>query len=170
MTLLTKEDRENLLTEYKQLHDENWRRGNAIWIVNSILITGSLLVAFQSNISNFPAPLASLLLVIIALISTATGNHVTGITYQKIAEIRKKVGMTESTKMYQLKIQGKPWHILRTNAAYLLFISLIGTYIQLLLEDYYLSLALILFGIILLVIKEVYLHLERTKEDKKLSR
>ena len=47
---MTKEERENLIIEYKHMHDDNWQRGHGIWLVNSILITGSLIVAFQSVI------------------------------------------------------------------------------------------------------------------------
>ena len=163
MTLLRDEDREILLVEYKQLNDENWRRGNAIWLVNSILITGSVLIAFQSNVKDFPAPLASLLLVVIALILTATGNKVTRITYKRIEKIRKILGLPETTRIYHEEMEGKPWYLLRINAVYMLFIFLISTYLYLLLQDYYISLISLVFGFLLLIIKEVYLLSKRSK-------
>ena len=132
MDFLTKEERENLIIEYKQLHDENWQRGQAIWIVNSILITGSLIVAFQTNIKGFPTSLASFVLVFVATILHATGNKVTSITYKQMEKIRKKLGMTESSTMYRSKIQGKWWHTVRVSAAYVLFIFLMAVYILLL--------------------------------------
>ena len=132
MDFLTKEERENLIIEYKQLHDENWHRGQAIWIVNSILIAGSLIAAFQTNIGGFPTSLVSFVLVFVATILHATGNKVTSITYKQMEEIRKKLGMTESSTMYRSKIQGKWWHTVRVSAAYVLFIFLMAVYILLL--------------------------------------
>jgi hypothetical protein len=135
MDLLTKEDRENLIIEYKQLHDENWQRGHAIWVVNSILITGSLIAAFQTNNANFPTPIVSLMLIVIVTILHATGDKVTSITYKQMEEIRKKLGMTESSMMYKSKIQGKWWHTTRRSAAYILFIFLMAVYILLLFDS-----------------------------------
>ena len=135
MDFLTKEERENLIIEYKHLHDENWQRGNAIWVVNSILITGSLIAAFQTNNANFPTPVVSILLMAIATILHATGDKVTSITYKQMEEIRKKLGLTESSSMYRSKIQGKWWHTARRSAAYVLFIFLIAVYILLLFNN-----------------------------------
>ena len=135
MDFLTEEERENLILEYKQMHDENWRRGQNIWLVNSILITGSLFVAFQTTIGGFPTSSVSLVLVIVAAILHATGNKVTSITYKQMAEIRKKLGMTETTAMYESEIKGKWWHILRVNTAYILFILLMAFYILLLFNN-----------------------------------
>ena len=132
MDFLSKEERENLIIEYKHLHDENWQRGHAIWVVNSILITGSLIAAFQTNNANFPTPVVSLMSVVIATILHATGDKVTSITYKQMEEIRKKLGMTESSIMYRSKIQGKWWHTVRVSAAYVLFIFLMAVYILLL--------------------------------------
>jgi hypothetical protein len=132
MDFLTKEERENLIIEYKQLHDENWHRGQVIWIVNSILITASLIAAFQTNIGGFPTSLVSFVLVFVATILHATGNKVTSITYKQMEEIRKKLGMTESSTMFKSQIQGKLWHTVRVSAAYVLFIFLMAVYILLL--------------------------------------
>jgi hypothetical protein len=132
MEFLTKEERENLIIEYKHLHDENWQRGHAVWVVNSILIIGSLIAAFQTNNANFPTPIVSLMLIVIATILHATGDKVTSITYNQMEEIRKKLGMTETTTMYKSRIQGKWWHTVRVSAAYVLFVFLMGVYILLL--------------------------------------
>jgi hypothetical protein len=132
MEFLTKEERENLIIEYKHLHDENWQRGHAVWVVNSILIIGSLITAFQTNNVNFPTPIVSLMLIVIATILHATGDKVTSITYNQMEEIRKKLGMTETTTMYKSRIQGKWWHTVRVSAAYVLFVFLMGVYILLL--------------------------------------
>ena len=132
MDFLTKEERVNLIIEYRHLHDENWQRGNAIWVVNSILITGSLIPAFQTNSVNFPTPIVSLMLIVIATILHATGDKVTSITYKQMEEIRKKLGMTETTTVYKSKIQRKWWHYIRLSSAYVVFIFLMGVYILLL--------------------------------------
>ncbi len=132
MDLLTKEERENLIIEYKHMHDDNWQRGQGIWLVNSILVAGSLIVAFQSVIERLLAYIVALALVIVAFIIQATAGRVTSITYRKMEEIRKKLGMTETTKMYETEIRGKWWYIIRTYAAYALFLFLIIIYILLL--------------------------------------
>jgi hypothetical protein len=134
MDFLTNEDRENLIIEHKQLHDENWKRGQATWIVNSILIAGSLIVAFQTNISG-PTSLLSLVLVFVATILHATGNKITSITNKKMEEIEKKLGMSESSTMFKSQIKGKWWHTIRVNAAYALFIFLMAVYILLLFNN-----------------------------------
>ena len=136
MDFLTKEEKENLIIEYKHMHDENWQRGKVIWIVNSILITGSLIAAFQASNTSFPTPAVSLILIVIALVLHATGDKVTSITYKQMEEMRKKLGMTESSIMYRSKIQGKWWHTVRKSAAYILFIFLMVVYILLLFKSF----------------------------------
>lgn len=132
MDLLNKEERENLIIEYKHMHDDNWQRGRGIWLVNSIIVAGSLIVAFQSVIERLLAYIVALALVIVAFIIQVTAGRVTSITYRKMEEIRKKLGMTETTKMYETEIRGKYWYIIRTYAAYALFLFLIIIYILLL--------------------------------------
>jgi len=135
MDFLTKEERENLITEYKHMHDDNWQRGHGIWLVNSILVAGSLIVAFQSVTEKSLAYVAALLLVIVAFIIQVTAGRVTSITHKKMKEIRKKLGMTETTKMYESEIQDKWWYFLRTKAAYALFFFLMAVYIFLLFSN-----------------------------------
>jgi len=105
MVLFTEEDRENLLIEYKHLHDENWRRGQNVWLVNSILITGSLIAAFQPTIQNFPTPIVSLILVIIALILNLTTDKVTLICYERMNEIGCKLGIEGPKKCMNLRLK-----------------------------------------------------------------
>lgn len=167
MEFMTKEDRENLLTEYKYMHDDNWQRGQGIWLVSSILITGSLIVAFQSTMVGFPAPAVSLLLVVIAGIIQVTAGHVTSLTYEKMKEIRQKLGMTETEELYRSKIAGKWWHIIRINAAYALFILLTGVYLFLLTKDFYFSLIVCSIGFIALFVKETFSHLKRAIEKSR---
>jgi hypothetical protein len=42
--------RQNLIIEYKHMHDDNWQRGHGNWLVSTILVTGSLIVAFTVEI------------------------------------------------------------------------------------------------------------------------
>jgi len=135
MDFLTKDERENLIIEYKHMHDDNWQRGHGIWLVNSILITGSLIVAFQSVTDKSLAYSVALVLVIVAFILQITAGTVTSITYKKMKKIRKKLGMTETTRMYESEIQGKWWYFLRTKVAYFLFFFLMAVYIHLLFND-----------------------------------
>lgn len=135
MDFLTKEERENLIIEYKHMHDDNWQRGNGIWLVNSILVTGSLIVAFQSTGDKSLTYIVAIALVITATIIQITAGRARSITYKKMVQIRKKLGMTETTKMYESEIQGKWWYVLRTKAAYALFLFLMVIYIFLLFSD-----------------------------------
>lgn len=135
MDFLTKEERENLITEYKHMHDDNWQRGHGIWLVNSILVTGSLIVAFQSVIERSLACIVALLLVVVAFIIQVTAGRITSITHRKMEEIGKRLGMTETARMYKTEIQGKWWYFLRTKIVYFLFFFLMIVYILLLFND-----------------------------------
>ena len=166
MDLLTKEERENLIIEYKHMHDDNWQRGHGIWLVNSILVTGSLLIAFQTSGERNLAYLASLVLILTAMVIQVTAGKVTSETYEKMREIRKQLGLTETEELYRSRIVGKWWYIIRTNAAYVLFIFLIGFYLFLLREDYYLTLIVYCTGFIILLIKEMYFLSRRVTEKE----
>ena len=167
MDLLSEEDRENLVIEYKHLHDDNWQRGHGIWLVNSIFVAGSLIVAFQTGSEKSLAYLASLFLVITATIIQATAGKVTSITYKKMEQIRRKLGMTETTEMYKTKIQGKWWYLLRTNAAYALYIFLMSAYLFLLLNSLILSLGVFLAGLVVLIFNEILASFRRAIEEEK---
>lgn len=156
MDLLTKEERENLIIEYKHMHDDNWQRGHSIWLVNSILITGSLIVAFQNSFLSFPTPSMSLVLVIIAAILHATGNKVTEITYKRMEEIREMLGINGPTEMYRTHIKGKWWYVMRVNAYFILSISLGSVYLFLWVEDFYLTIIFLSVSLILLLIGNLY--------------
>ena len=135
MDFLTEEERENLKIEYKHMHDDNWQRKKGICIVNSILVTGSLIVAFQSVSHKSLAYMVALALMITATIIQITAGRARSITYRKMVQIRKRLGMTETTKMYESEIQGKWWYVLRTKVAYVLFLFLMVIYIFLLFND-----------------------------------
>jgi len=165
MEFLTEDDRENLIIAYKHLHEENRLRGHAIWVGNSILITGSLIIAFQSYPHTFPVPLVSLALVAISAILHLTGQKITAITYKRMKQIGTRLGITEPAEMYESEIQGKWWHVARINSPYVLFILLIGVYIFLQFNNQYLLLISYLTGFIILLIKKVHAHLARLIEE-----
>jgi hypothetical protein len=135
MSFLSERERSILILEYKTLHKENWDRGRNVWVVNSILIAGSLLISFQSQIDGFPKPIVSLLLVIIAFGMNATSNEVNKITYERMENIRELLEMTGPTKMYR-KIRRKWWYPLRSNLPYLLYLVLASTYLFIIVRTY----------------------------------
>ncbi len=113
MKFLTKEDRENLFAEYNQLHEEIRERNNRIWIIDSILVTGSLLVTFQSEITSYLLPFVSLVMVLITLFHHYTGCHVNSINNQTLREIRPDLGLTRTNIMYESKMREKSWFFFR---------------------------------------------------------
>lgn len=166
MDLLTEEDRQNLLLEYKHMHDENWERGHGIWLVNSILITGSLLIAFQATDGQSFAYFVSLVLVIAATTLQITTGKETSITYKKMKEIRVRLGMTETTKMYESEMRGKWWYIIRTNTAYVLFVFLMSAYLFLWVNRLILSIGVLSAGIIILIVNEIVSFVRREAEKR----
>jgi hypothetical protein len=166
MDFLSEEDRQNLLIEYKHMHDENWQRGHGIWLVNSIFITGSLLVAFQATGRQSLAYFISSVLVIATTIIQITAGKVTSVTYRKMKEIRARLGMTETTRLYESEIRGKWWYIIRTNTAYVLFVFLMSTYLFLWINRLFLSLGVFSAGIIILIVKEIVSFVRREAEKR----
>ena len=136
MDFLTKEERENLIIEYRHLHDDILQRGHGVWLANSILVIGSLIVAFQSVAEKSLACIVALALVIVAAIIQVTAGKVTSITCRKMEQIRERLGMTETTEMFQSEIRGKLWYTLRNKTPYVLFLFLVIVYIFLLLNDF----------------------------------
>lgn len=157
MDLHTEEEREVLILEYKTLHKENWERGQNIWLVNTILITGSLIVSFQSDIKSFPASFISLFLVVVAFLMHVTADQVTAITYKRMEAIRKSLGMTEPTRMYYRDIRGKPWYSVRRNLPYVLYLVLGCAYLFLITGDFHIFVDAIAVGFLVILIRE-WLH------------
>lgn len=129
MGFLVREEKENLLIEYNLLREEIWDRGYKTWVVNSILVLGSLLVAFVPGVENFPTPVMSLVLVVSALILHVTSEKVTAISYSRMEEIATQLRITGPRRMFETKIAGKWWFSVRRNVAYVLFTILVGIYV-----------------------------------------
>ena len=132
MKFLTKEERENLFAEYNQLHEEIRERNQRTWLINTILITGSLLIAFQSEVTSNLIPLVSLMLVIIALLLHISAYHVSKINFITIEEIRNDLGLTRTSRMYKSKLEGNLWYFFRGKLPWILFIILILVYLSIL--------------------------------------
>lgn len=143
------EEKKTLRTIYKNLRDDNWQRGQGIWIANSILITGSLFVVFQSGFESPLTYLVALMLVAIADFLHLTTDMVTAITYKQMEKIGHEVGLDEVKKNYELDIKNKPWYPFRKGASYVLFSFLIAGYLFLWLND--LGLSVSMFFIILIL-------------------
>jgi hypothetical protein len=146
-------ERRNLEILYKNYHDENWQRGHGIWLVNSILVTGSLIIAFQPTLMGFSIPLVSLFLVIIADILHATTERVTIITYNKMREIENRLNMNDlgelaPRRMFETQIKGRWWYLIRSLASYILYAFLSGIFLLLISNNLWLSISIfvIIFG------------------------
>lgn len=132
---------------YKNLRDDNWQRGQGIWIANSILITGSLFVIFQSESVSALTYLVALMLVGIANFLHLTTDVVTAITYKQMEKIGNEIGLEQVKKNYEVDIKNKWWYPFRKGASYVLFSFLIAGYLFLWLND--LGLSVSMFFIIL---------------------
>jgi hypothetical protein len=155
MGFMLKEEKENLLTEYDLLREEIWDRDYKTWVVNAILIVGSLIAAFSISLtSSFPTPVLSLVLVISAIILQITSERVTAISYERIGEIEKKLNITGPAKMYQSKIANQWWYVIRKNVAYVMFTVLASIYLFLIFDRIYVLAIAIIAGLILIIIKE----------------
>lgn len=158
------EKKKALRRMYKDLQYENWQRGQVIWLVNSILITGSLLVAFQSEIS-VPSSLVAFMLVVIANILYLTTDIEIMVSYKKMSEIRPHLGLSEIDEFAKNEIVKTIWYPFRKSAAYILFAVLMCAYSFLMSTNLFLS--VIVFVVILLfnlVVVYYYFTIYRLKE------
>lgn len=161
MDLLTREERENLIIEYNHLHEEIWKRGETVWLVHSILITGSLLITFQARIEDFPTPIVSLFLTLISFILQITTDKISGIDRERANDIRKQLGIYGPERLFKREIEGKWWYSIRKNISYGFFTVLVGVYLYLLLPTFASIVVPIVVGFISIAVAEIYDHLKR---------
>ena len=154
MGFLLKEEKENLFIEYNLQREEIWDRDYKTWVVSAILIIGSLLVAFTPVIENFPTAVLSIVLVVSALILHATSERVNTIAYCRVKEIERQLRITGPNRMYENKIAGRWWYVVRRNVAYSLFAILISIYLFVIFTDLYVLVISIVAGFLLIVFKE----------------
>jgi hypothetical protein len=168
MGFLLKEERENLLVEYNLLREEIWERDYRTWVINAVLIIGSLLVAFVQTLESFPTPVLSIVLVACGLILYITSKRVNAVAYLRMEEIATQLRITGLKKMYESQIAGQWWYALRKNVAYLLFVILLSVYLFLILDNVYVLAITIIIGFLLIFLMEkAYLKPLRTRFGKK---
>ncbi len=166
MGFLLKEEKENLLTEYNVLKEEIMDRDYKTWVINAILIIGSLIAAFSPVAENFNGAVLSVILVASAVILHATSERVNKICQLRVNQVVKQLRITGLTKMYEGRIAGQWWYTIRRNVAYALFTILLGVYLFLLSANVYVMAMSILVGVILLMVKEGFWRkLELIKDD-----
>lgn len=172
MPFISNEDKEKLLRQHRRLCEEIHSRSNSIWVVNSILITGSLLVAFQIKSEAFPTPVAALVLLMASFILTATTNKLNRIWYETLEQIENYLDMKMRINVFASQVEGRWWYTLRVNAVYFLYASLTSIYFHLIFQRRLLSLTIFLLGISILIIREVRADLKREmrkSQQKRLS-
>ena len=156
--------KEILKLEYETLHKENWDRGQNVWLVNTILLTGSLLISFQSQIIGFPIPIVSLFLVTIAFLINATSDKVTQITYKEMERIRELLQMTGPTEMYLKEIRGKWWFRIRVNLPYSLYLGMASIYLFITLGNDWIVWTVLAAGVSVILFKELWCLVKRWDE------
>jgi hypothetical protein len=131
--LPNEEERRDLLKlEYKRLHDEIRQRGQNVWLIHSILVTGSLLVAFPIAGNN--EPIVSLLLTLVSFVFQLTTLKIDIMCYDQIHYIQKELGMQEP--IYP-QIRDKLWYKVRWSMWYVLFFISIIMYCVLIYQKHF---------------------------------
>jgi hypothetical protein len=158
MGFLLREQREALLIEYNHLNEEMWERKFNTAVASAILTIGSLLVAFLPTVKEFPTPIASLVIVAIAVVLTATSDRIIAILCDRVEYLAKQLKVPGPKETYESKITGQWWYRVRRNVAYALYTILIGIYLFLIFADFIpLSIAIVA-GFLCILIKEKIVH------------
>ncbi len=142
-----------MLIEYNTLREEIWERDYKTWVVNSILIVGSLLAAFTPPIGNFPTPILSVVIVVAALVLHATSAKASQVDYTRIEELAKQLNLTGPAKTFEHKVSGQWWYIARKNVAYVLFTILVSIYLYFIIPEIYVLLTPLIVGFVLILVK-----------------
>ena len=153
MGFLLREEKENALIEYNILREEIWERDYKTWVVNAILIVGSLLAAFAPVVGNFPTPILSVVLVAVASVLHATSARASSIDYARLEELARQLNLTGPTRTYESKISGQWWYVARRNVAYVLFAVLISIYLYFIFNNIYVLAIAIAAGFLLIIAK-----------------
>jgi len=102
--MLSAEERQATIEEYKALFSAIWERGRAVWLVNSVLIPSSILIILQATIyrdvlGNVFAGLFSMLsfvLVVYCLVFYILSNKVNHECWIRVNQIEKMLGIGET--------------------------------------------------------------------------
>jgi hypothetical protein len=153
MGFLLKEEKENLLLEYNMLREEIWDRDYKTWVINAILIIGSLLAAFGPTVASFPSSILSLVLVLSALVLHVTSAQVTSVGYARLDELAKQMNLRGPKKLFESRIAGQWWYVARRNVAYVLFAILISVYLYYIFSNLYVLGTSLIVGFLLIILK-----------------
>lgn len=162
MDLLTPEERESLTMEYDHLHDEMWRRSQNTWLVQTILITGSLLITFPNH--DLTSSSVSLMLILVSLILHLTDAKVTHLCHLRLHEIEKKLGIVAPLRRYKAEVEGRWWFVIRKNMWYGLYTILIGVYLFFIFHCVFFLAIMPILGFVAVLVNELYAHLKREIE------
>ena len=155
MGFLLREEKESLLTEYDILREEIWDRDYKTWVVNAILIMGSIVAAFSvSSVKGFPTAALSVALIAAAVALHATSEKVTAIAYVRVEEIERYLKMAGPTTLFESKIADQWWYVARRNVAYVLFAVLESVYLYLIFVNIFVFVVALVVGLVLVFFKE----------------
>lgn len=157
MVLLLREEnikREKLSKEYSLLREELLDRSYKTWVISTVLIIGSLLVAFTPVTVAFPVPVLSIVLIAVAFVLHATSERVSAIGYSRLHELEYLLQISGTTSLFESEISGKWWYLLRKSIAYVVFVILSGFYLVMIFSNTWLLTLAIGAGLILILAKE----------------
>lgn len=155
MGFMLREEKESLLTEYDILREEIWDRDYKTWVVNAILIMGSIVAAFSSSsVKGFPTAALSVSLIAAAVALHATSEQVTSIAYVRVKEIEQYLKIAGPTRLFESKIADQWWYVARRNVAYVLFTVLEAVYLYLVYPNIFVFVAALVVGLVLVFLKE----------------
>jgi hypothetical protein len=127
--------RQNLQTEYRMLNDVIWKRGQAIWLVNSVLIPSSILIVleatiYRESIGNIASGIISLLSVVLStfcLLFYASSAEVNKICFDRIHDIEHDLGMPPNAgnRLIRAEVNRRWWYPIRNYQWYVFLIILV---------------------------------------------
>jgi hypothetical protein len=135
MDFFTEEERENLLIEYEELHNEILQRNHYTWLIISILLAGSFLISFGTNNPTLIHYSVSIFLTILSWASQEYFVSVNRSCWKRREEIEQSLKMYGQKRRYEhlksrliYKIGMQVWRILFIGLM-IAYITLIGLYV-----------------------------------------
>jgi hypothetical protein len=127
--------RQNLQAEYRMLNDAIWKRGQSVWLVNSVLIPSSILIIleatiYRESIGNMASGIISLLSVLLSmycLLFYASSEEVNKICFERIHAIEHDLGMPPSAgnTLIRDEVRRRWWYPVRNYQWYVFLIILV---------------------------------------------
>lgn len=130
--LLHPDERQALLEEYRVLIKGIFEQGNAVWLVNSVLIASSVLAMAQASIYNDKLDaivfgvltLLSVVFVLFSLLFYTLTERVTSIRWARVNEIECILEI-KGNRYIHSQVKKKWWYALRTKMWYALYLLLL---------------------------------------------